>query len=403
MPSDPRPRVSALCPSWGGTDEAAWSVRQVLGALATAAKVTVITPAGSEPRSFSDGVFVVEEHATRSPTATLQAKLILGGFARSGHRLRDEATLRHRLQEPWSRALRGTAADPPDLVVTVDCLEPGATFAAGARWPGAPVVSMPLLISEELRGVAMVAEPLRHASAMIAFSAREAARVGELGARGGVLEVRLPLSDDPSALRQPHELVGSSDYMLVVATQCRAADRARASGLARLLLARFEARRIVVASRDRITLCMPEPQVAPAVTGGSDLRRLIAWASVTVDLSAPQVFGRRTLESFLYSTPVIVPSGTPGAEHARSGSGGLWFASTTELFGCVEALLEDGRRGTALGRQGYDYATAWVRPTGAFIQDILSFVSKASGMALVRNSRGGSGAQGREAAQSPIK
>ena len=73
----------------------------------------------------------------------------------------------------------------------------------------------------------------------------------------------------------------------------------------------------------------------------TDLRRLLAHASLTVDLAPGNVIGRERIESLILGTPIVVPKGSTAAAHADAG-GGLTYSGVSELLAAVELLADDG-------------------------------------------------------------
>jgi hypothetical protein len=90
---------------------------------------------------------------------------------------------------------------------------------------------------------------------------------------------------------------------------------------------------------------------------------------MTVDARPGSLFARRSLQSLMFGTPIIVPEGSRAQEHAETGSGGLWFDGPGELFSCVETML-DPEVHDSLGSQGRRYALDRYGSTASFIERV---------------------------------
>jgi len=87
-----------------------------------------------------------------------------------------------------------------------------------------------------------------------------------------------------------------------------------------------------------------------------DLWRLIAHASVCIDLAPGAYVARECVESLRFGTPIIVPTAAAAAaSHARAG-GGFTFDDVGSLLGAVERLLDTAVHSetAASGRQYAD-------------------------------------------------
>jgi hypothetical protein len=112
-----------------------------------------------------------------------------------------------------------------------------------------------------------------------------------------------------------------------------------------------------------------EERQTAGVARGTDLLRLVAWATSTVDLRPGSLVARRSLESLLYGGPIIVPADSRAREHAVLGRAGLWFYGPGDLAWCVEALFDDEVHG-ALSRQGRHYAETRYAGSGSFVDRV---------------------------------
>jgi hypothetical protein len=112
-------------------------------------------------------------------------------------------------------------------------------------------------------------------------------------------------------------------------------------------------------------------------TRQNDLLRLMAWARLTVDLHPGPLFGRRSLESLLHGTPIVVPADSSAREHAERGSAGLWFDDVGTLLGCAEALLDPALR-TTFATNGQRFAQGRYGSRGAFVAGVAGAVQSAA-------------------------
>jgi len=272
----------------------------------------------------------------------------------------------------WDPATDVLRALRPDLVVVADYREAGAGLLLESKFPGTPVAVVPLGTDLDAMVFPAFSSLFERASATLVFTEAE---MDALNAAHGSNEptafnVGLPLSANPSVLREPNAYLGECDYVLVV-TGCYEESPERSAGLARLLRARFARRNIAVVATDSFTVWVQGIADRPhAVERGSDLLRLMAWALATVDLRPGSLFARRSVESLLYSTPIVVPHRSRAAEHAAAG-GGLWFDDAADLEWCVETMFDHTVSG-ALGEQGRSYAEERYGSTGAFVEKVAS-------------------------------
>jgi hypothetical protein len=167
-----------------------------------------------------------------------------------------------------------------------------------------------------------------------------------------------------------HVGIGFTDYLLVLGDRGPDAVGADSpTALATWLAARFATRHMVVIENAMATVWRSRSlRGVLSVDTRTDLWRLIAHARLTVDLSPGPLIARECVESLLYGVPVVVPDGTTGSRLAARG-GGLWFRDEAELFGCVEALDDQGVRDT-LGEQGRALASRWYGDALGFVRRV---------------------------------
>lgn len=104
-----------------------------------------------------------------------------------------------------------------------------------------------------------------------------------------------------------------------------------------------------------------------------NLWRLMAHALFMVDLRPPSAFGRETIESFMFATPVIVPDDSAAMEHAASANAGLWYRDAGELLDSVR-VMTDRRVREEFGRNGRAYAEAHHSDMPGFVERIAELV-----------------------------
>ena len=104
-----------------------------------------------------------------------------------------------------------------------------------------------------------------------------------------------------------------------------------------------------------------------------NLWRLMAHALFTIDLRPTQTFGRETIESLMFDTPVIVPDGSAAMEHARKANAGLWFRNNGELLDCVRIMTDRSIR-DRFARNGRDYVNKHHQDMDGFVERICELV-----------------------------
>ncbi len=349
--SDRRPPVVVLLTgSWESSSEAGWVMRQVAGAVASAAEVHVITPETSggtlreAPGVTTDSVFTVHRVSARWAGA---AEVITG-------------------LDPELALIAGRpSSDPAGALGVLDAL--GALDRSGHDLPCAA-----LALVDGLDPSPPPAALLDRAQAVLAVTESErASMVGRWRQGRTVRRVGAPLSANPSALTEPNTWVGTNDYVLVV-TGVSTGQLDQEAELARILRMRFPDTRVGICHSDAFCVWhRGRPHQGWPIQRSSDMARLMAWARMTVDLRPGTYFGRRCVESLLFGTPIVVPGDSRAREHAERGRGGLWFENPAELAWCVEAMLDPDTR-ASLSSQGQAYAEEEYGSTDRFIERVLS-------------------------------
>jgi hypothetical protein len=370
--------VALLAPHWSRTNhEVGWITRQVAGALACSARVEVVSPEGAAPGITSDSVFSVHQLGSPiEPSAELRRDLIaIGSVGDSPLDALPSTTALGRLANrdliaPWSGASGVLATLSPDLIVIAGHQSVGALAAVDDYSGEVPVVV--LAQGSELRSLAFPPFlPLfdRARSVLTITQAERNAVIDGYGRPESVYRLGAPLAANPIAFSEPDSSVGHDDYLLVLADGD--IEDQETSGLSQLVPSRFPGITVAITRPD--TFCVwrrGRMTEHPPIERSSDLARLMAWARATVDLRPGRLFARRSIESLLYGTPIVVPHDSRAREHAERGRGGLWFANPAELTWCIEGLL-DPAAGPTLGAQGRSYAEAEYGSTDRFIDRVL--------------------------------
>jgi hypothetical protein len=111
-----------------------------------------------------------------------------------------------------------------------------------------------------------------------------------------------------------------------------------------------------------------------SIDSRTDFWRLLAHSAMTVDLAPGDVIARECIESLRFGTPIVVPGGTVGANHAASG-GGLAFSSTWELLACVDQLLDETER-KRFARDGNEYAESLYGDPSVFVNKVARLLER---------------------------
>jgi hypothetical protein len=158
------------------------------------------------------------------------------------------------------------------------------------------------------------------------------------------------------AERHRHHGFGFTDYLLVLSD--RAGAHVEPPPAAAWLSAGFNGADVVVLE-DAVASAWRGRALRGKVTVDTrmDLWRLLAHASVCVDLAPGPQIARECIEAMRFGTPIIVPDlPGPGAVHARA-SGGATFCDASELLDAA-ASLQDPPRRTEAGAAARRYADA---------------------------------------------
>lgn len=111
-----------------------------------------------------------------------------------------------------------------------------------------------------------------------------------------------------------------------------------------------------------------------AIDTRTDLWRLMAHASVCIDLAPGPLLGLECIEALRYGTPVSVPTGCgPATFHARASSGHT-FSDGAELVAVARELQVPERRATA-SVAGKDYADRYFGDPDRFVRSLGALLS----------------------------
>lgn len=337
-------QVVVLAAEWESRSEPGWLTRQVAGALASVSDIHVVVPGGAEAHTSPDGVFTLH---------------------RLGRPLGDGS-------DPWSSAAAVLDELQPERVVVAGHDDLGALSAIERHRSDPEVALLSLGFERTGPSIPHLDRILRRASSVLAVTDAEREAIADhIGSPDKVYRIGAPMAANPSALTEPNTWVGDDQYLLVLTSVAEGDDHWQ-NELARLLRLRFPNRTIGISHTDAFCVWRRgQAQRGWPIEKSSDLDRLLAWASFTVDLHPGPLFARRCVTSLLYGTPIVVPGALPAREHAQDGRGGLWFSGPSELGWCVEAMLEPSTR-DALSVLGRSYAERQYGSTDAFIDRVVT-------------------------------
>jgi hypothetical protein len=407
-----RPRIAVLTEQWDhGDPESRRVLRQMGGALALRADVTIVSTGGPEPGRRGDGAFEVVRMASRPEAVALRRALVTAVWTRPDElpspwspavagvgRAHSEATptdaadastaggVRGWLtgvdRQAWQPAAAVLRALAPEVVVVAGLGGTGLLDVLEASRPDATVVHIPLLTTPSALAVPDATTVLRRADVVLVATPFEAAalvapgpdqdRARRKGPEAGPVVVGLPVPIHDGARREPVPALGREPYLAVIGVSSPGGPADAVTAELRLLTARFPDRRVVGVFRDRAELwwqgrCYP---LAP-LSGEVDLGRLMAWARAAVDLRPGPLVAFRTLLSLRYGTPVVAPEGSTAHHHLGSGRAGLWYRDRAELAAATEMILDESLS-ERLGTNGLEYVQKDFADTDRFVARVHS-------------------------------
>jgi hypothetical protein len=297
--------------------ELAFVTRALAGAASRRSAITVVVP-GLEERTDPDGAFDITP-AGGSPT-----------------------------EWPTFPATSWSAQLPAKLSVIVDEPEP-QVMALCDHLPGKPPVHT--VLSREQQGD------------------NRALRFSALPGHQPVGYVGMHVPVNPLAAAHRHAGFGFTDYVLVLSDRGAGAVPVPPAGAVAWLTARFPGAEVVAVENATAASWRGRALrgVVPVYTR-TDLWRLMAHALVTIDLAPGPVLARECIESLRFGTPVIVPSASAGAVHARNG-GGFVFDGIADLLSSVERVTDPAQR-DMLSARGRTYADAAYGDQDAFLRAV---------------------------------
>jgi hypothetical protein len=381
-PTAPRPRVVIVADSWGSDwGERAAATRLVAGALALRASVSVVSiedlsdQSTQQPPLRYDGVFPVYSisapadrgdsvgaHGRRDDL--LRSDLLRASFMRQPGRILPELAAESLLEEaslPSTDAFLKMVSLEPDVVILAGpaTFWMGRALAVDASRPR--VVLLPLCGDDPVLSSSAFRAAVAPVDAIGAFSGSEFDRVlrhleGAAISRLHHLEIALPVNRLAASAGMAG-LRPFGRYVLVIS----AFDDDWSSGrcppheylrhvLGHVSIAEVKRPGWVVTSADGQRFDIPWAATR------MNLWRLMAGAEMTVDVRSPGPIGREAVESLRFGTPVVVPSDSVAAEHARQSNGGLWYRNPGEMVDCARALLDDESLRARLGASGAEWA-----------------------------------------------
>ncbi|MHB8439402.1 MAG: glycosyltransferase [Acidimicrobiales bacterium] len=216
--------------------------------------------------------------------------------------------------------------------------------------------------------------------AVIVFSPGEAADMGAAFGDLRIVDVGLPIAANPSVHREPNSYLSGTEYVLVRVREPWA-TRGESHTLAKLVVASMASSCVVVACPDQVVRFLGgEASAIPSAAGDGDLLRLIAWASVFVDVAPGPLFARETVTALQYGIPVLAPTSSRAAAHL-SGGRGMVFDNARAL---VEALgiLDEPMNRRRLGEAGRRYAAKHYAGGEAFVERVRQALDGLSPSAL---------------------
>jgi hypothetical protein len=189
------------------------------------------------------------------------------------------------------------------------------------------------------------------------------------GVDGMPATVGMHVPVNPLAAAHRHAGLGFTGYVLALSDRPATPPVEPPTPWVAWLTSRFHDRHVVVVEGG--TAAAWKGRALRGVVGvetRTDLWRLLAHASVVVDLAPGSVIGRECIESLLLGTPIVVPQGCPAAAHADHG-GGMTYAAVADMLDAVELLSDERVRSIAAAR-GYEYAAEYYGDAGQFVDRV---------------------------------
>ena len=217
--------------------------------------------------------------------------------------------------------------------------------------------------------------PVYYLSATAAELSPAWQRLHLVGQDGPVVHVHVPVN--PLARRHRHHGFGFTGYVLVLSDRTGPADDPPPP-VAWLSAAFMDADVVVVEDAVASAWKGRALRGRVAVDTRMDLWRLLAHASMCVDLAPGPHIARECIEALRFGTPIVVPKDSgAGAVHARAG-GGATFSDEHELLQAA-AALSDGRHRAEVSASAQRYADRLYGDPAAFVRRVKELLTKRQG------------------------
>lgn len=379
MPRPPDGRLAIVTERWSTAgEEQRRALRALGGALGRHFDVTVVTPEAGRAGPWTDGIFTVAQTGSAcTPALALQRDLILDAFAsRPAPPPAPARRWLERLEEPvWAPVGQALREAAPDVVLVAGHRHASLHAVVERAAPDAAVLVAPLLAEHETLAASPGLALLARSRALVVFGPAEAAAVEGSGP-GPVHDVGLPGAINPSIWREPAQVLAGHRYAVVLTDSRRPVAEDLVEPLVRLLAGALPARRLAAVYPDRVELWHGGArQVLAAASKAGDRWRLVAWASVAVDLRPGRLLALQSVTALLHGTPVVAPAGTRAAELAAGVGAGTPYRHADELVDAVRGLTVTGPVGP---RQG----PPWVRSHYGDTEGFLARVAAVAGPVL---------------------
>jgi len=362
-------RAVVLAGAWDEPGEPSWYARQLAGALALRAEVAIVTT-GDVPAVVADGAFTVHRLGGRDRRDELRRRLLLAALGSTTRRRpvpdagplgEDAAPLLEAFDGAgWSESDALFSDLHPDLVVVAGHDEEGAAALVRRAAPEVPMLWVPLLET----GSPAHLLPAAHAFAARAAAvvvATEAERADLLAAfphiDGTAVHVAPPaVARNPTAWREPVTFLADRRYVLVLCDSSPAVPGALAPQV-RFLATAFPDHPVCAVHATAFEIFDAGTRTVHGLTlSSTDRARLMAWASVVVDLHPGPLLARQSVAALHYGVPIVVPDGSRARQHAEHG--GLWYRDMAELRAGISQLLRAPELARSLGARGQRYVEA---------------------------------------------
>ncbi|MGH9296969.1 MAG: glycosyltransferase [Acidimicrobiales bacterium] len=381
-PQTARARVTIVVAGWGKDwGERRTAVRLVAGALALSCDVSIVSldHGGDsiirQPRKSFDGIFPVHSAAATGGSDRIAALASAALGRRRGDAGIPEIASRQLLKLRFrvsSEVHEILAELKPDVVVLAgdETLWMAEALPVGPDRPR--VVVLPLLGTSPILSSPALGRFTEIADAIGSFSDHERRLLeGHHVKQGCLRRLHVALPVNREAVRGG--LAGTASfgqYVLFIsgwptdealAGQCPPHEYVRAA-VGDVSIAEVRHGGWVVSEKGRRFDVLWTPS-------RMNLWRLMARAVATVDVRPPGPIGREAIESLMFGTPVVVPSGSVAAEHAAASNGGLWYGSPGEMLDQVRYILDHEDARDALGRSGRLWAEEHHGDTESFVEE----------------------------------